>query len=65
MLFVKLSYVILALMISLPLAAQEERRKPAAKKPVAKLQTAHTKATPEQVRKFNQLQKKQQQDSQR
>jgi hypothetical protein len=54
-----------ALMISLPLSAQEARKQPAAKRPAAKQQTAHTKATPEQVRKFNQLQKKQQQDSQR
>ncbi len=61
----KPGYVLVALMISLPLAAQEERRKPAAKKPAAMQQTAHTKATPEQVRKFNQLQKKQQQDRQR
>lgn len=61
----KPGYVLVALMISLPLAAQEERRKPAAKKSAAKLQAAHTKATPEQVRKFNQLQKKQQQDPQR
>ena len=52
--------LILALIVSLPLAAQEERKKPAVKKPVAKQQAAHTKATPEQVRKFNQLQKKQQ-----
>jgi hypothetical protein len=57
---VKPGYVVIALLVSLPLAAQEERRKPAAKKPAAKLQSAHTKATPEQVRKFNQLQKKQQ-----
>jgi hypothetical protein len=62
---VKLGYVVIALLVSLPLAAQEERKKPAAKKPVARQQTAHSKATPEQVRKFNQLQKKQQQDSQR
>ncbi len=61
----KPGYVLVALMISLPLAAQEARRKPAAKKPVANQQTAHTKATPEQVRKFNQLQKKQQRDPQR
>jgi hypothetical protein len=57
---VKPGYVVIALLVSLPLAAQEERRKPAAKKPVAKQQAAHTRATPEQVRKFNQLHKKQQ-----
>ena len=61
----KPGYVMVALMISLPLSAQEARKQPAAKRPAAKQQTAHTKATPEQVRKFNQLQKKQQQDSQR
>ena len=61
----KPGYFMIALMISLPLCAQEARNKPAAKKPVAKQQTAHTKATPEQVRKFNQLQKKHQQDPQR
>jgi hypothetical protein len=62
---VKPGYVLVALMISLPLAAQEERSKPAGKKPIARQQTAHTKATPEQVRKFNQLQKKRQQNPQR
>ena len=61
----KPGYVLVALLISLPLAAQEERRKPAPKKPAAKQETAHTRATPEQVRKFNQLQRKQQQDPQR
>ena len=61
----KPGYLLVALMISLPLAAQDERRKQPAKKPAAKQQTAHTKATPEQVRKFNQLQKKQQQNPQR
>lgn len=61
----KPGYLVIALLISLPLAAQEARKQPAAKKPVAKQQAAHTKATPEQVRKFNQLQRKQQQDPQR
>jgi cytochrome c-type biogenesis protein CcmH/NrfG len=49
-----------ALVLSLPALPQEKsKNKPAAK------QAAHSKATPEQVRKFNRLQKKQQQDPQR
>jgi len=49
-----------ALVLSLPALPQEKpKNKPAAK------QAAHSKATPEQVRKFNQLQKKRQQNPQR
>ncbi len=49
-----------ALVLSLPALPQEKpKSKPAAK------QAAHSKATPEQVRKFNQLQKKRQQNPQR
>jgi hypothetical protein len=47
----------LALLISAPLAAQEPVKK---KKPTPKKQIAHNKPTPEQIRKFNALQKKQQ-----
>ena len=48
--------LLLALLIALggSVEAQETRKKPAAKK-----QKAHTKATPEQIRKFNQLQEQQ------
>jgi hypothetical protein len=53
----------LALVLSVPAFAQE--KKPPAKKQVAKNQQgsavkpkAHTKPTPEQIRKFNELQEK-------
>jgi len=46
--------LIFLLLISTSVAAQEARPKPAPKKVAAK---AHAKATPEQVRKFNQLEK--------
>ena len=55
----------LALVLSVPVFAQEE--KPPAKKQVAKKQKpaaqkpkAHSKPTPEQIRRFNELEKKQQ-----
>jgi len=54
---------VLALALSAPLAAQEEpvKKKPAAKKKQATAtQGAHKKPTPEQLRKFKQLEKKQQ-----
>ena len=42
-------------------AAQDPAKKPARKSSAKKgLQAAHAKPTPEQVRRFNQLQKKQQ-----
>jgi hypothetical protein len=48
--------LLLALLIAFgaPAQAQETKKKPAVK------QKAHSKATPEQIRKFNQLEKKQQ-----
>ena len=49
--------VLVALLLCLPAWSQEKPKK----KPATK-QAAHKKATPEQIRKFNQLQKKQQQD---
>ena len=55
--------LVLALALSAPLAAQEEpvKKKPAAKKKQATAtQGAHKKPTPEQLRKFKQLEKKQQ-----
>jgi hypothetical protein len=45
------------LLISTSLAAQEAKPKPPPKQPA--VQKAHAKATPEQVRKFKQLQEKQ------
>ena len=50
-----------ALSLSLPLCAQETEKapKPAAKKPVGP-QKAHHKASKDEIRKFNELQKKQQ-----
>ena len=50
------TFLIFFMAISTSLSAQEAKKKPAAKKPPA----AHSKATPEQIRKFNQLEKKQQ-----
>ena len=45
----------LALVLAMPLAAQDQA--PRKKKPAAK-QAAHKKATPDQIRKFNELEKK-------
>lgn len=48
--------LLLAMLVAFGVSAQETpKRKPAAKKQ----QTAHAKATPEQIRKFNQLEKQQ------
>lgn len=49
-----------AFLLSMPLAAQPTPEKPAAKKkaPAKKQQVVHKKPTPEQIRKFNELQKK-------
>jgi hypothetical protein len=54
---------IAALVLALPLSAQETpvKKKPAAKKPAAAKKTSHRKPTPEQIRKFNELEKKQKQ----
>jgi hypothetical protein len=55
----RLVCLVLALLVSMPLAAQEEKK---AVKQVAakqkKQQKTHKKPTPEQIRKFNELQKK-------
>jgi hypothetical protein len=53
---VRLVLLALALAVSLPVHAQEKEK---AKKKQAK-QVVHKKASPEQIRKFNELQKKQQ-----
>jgi hypothetical protein len=66
---VKVLCHVLAATLSLPAWAQDkvEKKKPAAKKPAAAKKQdsaqhrAHMQATPEQIRKFNELQKKQQQ----
>ena len=57
----RFAWLALASLLSLPIAAQEPaKKKPAAKKQVAgKKKVAHQKPTPEQIRKFNELQKKQ------
>jgi hypothetical protein len=52
---VRLGLLLLGLLIFGFAAAQEPKKKPTAKKP----QTAHKKATPDQIRKFNQLEKQQ------
>lgn len=48
---------LLALAIALPVVAQDKPPAPK-KKPAAKQPVAHKKATPEQIRKFNELEKK-------
>ena len=56
--------LILALLMSAMAAAQDPAQKPSKKPAAKKLQhSAHAKPTPEQVRRFNQLQKKQQESS--
>jgi hypothetical protein len=42
--------------VVMPAAAQEKKKAPPQKMPVAK---GHSKPTPEQIRRFNELQKKQ------
>jgi len=59
---VRFACLALALLMSVPAAAQVEKqeKKAAKKKQVAgKKKVAHRKPTPEQIRKFNELQKKQ------
>jgi hypothetical protein len=56
---VRALWLALALVIAVPGAAQDKDKAPKKKKPAAK-QVAHKKATPEQIRKFNELQKKSQ-----
>ena len=50
----RLLILLLGLALAAPLAAQDAPKKKAAKK-----QMAHKKPTPEQIRKFNELEKKQ------
>ena len=54
----RVALLALALAVSLPVCAQEkaEKKQAKGKKPAA----AHKKASPEQIRKFNEMQKKQQ-----
>jgi hypothetical protein len=52
--------LLLVLFVALSAAAQDApQRKPAAKPAAKRPQIAHSKATPEQIRKFNQLEKQQ------
>ena len=54
--------LLLSLALALPAWAQDDRPAPAPKKPAAtrkQAPVAHKKPTPEQIRKFNQLEKKQ------
>jgi len=50
--------LLIALALAMPVAAQEKA--PPKKKPATKQPVAHKKATSEQIRKFNELQKKRQ-----
>ena len=52
--------LILAMLLGATAAAQEKGKKPPAKKK----QAAHAKPTPEQIRRFNELQKKRQGEKQ-
>ena len=56
----KSAWLLAALMIAWGGVAAQEKKRPAAKKAPLKTGAAHTKATPEQIRKFNELEKKQQ-----
>ena len=56
----RLAVLILACFLVAPVAQAQDK---ARKKPAAKKQLAHKKPTPEQIRKFNQLQKKKQRDA--
>ena len=51
--------LVLALAVGLPLHAQEEKKPPAAKRPPAAAKKAHQKPSKDQIRKFNDLEKKQ------
>jgi hypothetical protein len=50
----KFLVIVLALLVAAPADAQDKAAK---KKPAAKKQAVHKKPTPEQIRKFRQLQK--------
>ncbi len=54
--------LLLLLALALPAMAQD---KPAPKKKPAPMAKAHKKATPEQVRRFNELEKKRQREASR
>jgi hypothetical protein len=54
---VKAGWLLLAILVGSSAAAQE-KKKPAVKKGPARTHAAHSKATPEQIRRFNELQKK-------
>jgi hypothetical protein len=62
---VRLGWLLLAILLGSSAVAAQEKKKPAAKKVAGKTQPAHARATPEQIRRFNALQKKQPPESQR
>ena len=57
----RLTALVAALLVSLPLCAQEKDKVATKKKKAVPAKAAHKQASKEQVRKFNELQKKQQQ----
>ena len=58
-------FALLAALLMIPVAAAQDepkaKKKPAAKKTVPAKQAAHKKPTPEQIRKFKELEKKKKQ----
>ena len=56
----KSGWLLAALLLASSGVAAQEKKKAAAKRAAPKAHAAHTKATPEQIRKFNELEKKQQ-----
>jgi len=56
---VKALVLVLSAALAAPAVAQEKKKAPP-KKPVAAKPVAHQKASPEQIRKFNELEKKRQ-----
>jgi large-conductance mechanosensitive channel len=56
---VRFAWLAVALFISVPVVAQVEKKAVTKKQAAAKKKKAHQKPTPEQIRKFNELQKKQ------
>jgi hypothetical protein len=56
----RLLVLVFSLLLAAPLHAQDKAPK---KKSAAKKQAAHKKPTPEQVKKFNQLQKQKQREA--
>jgi hypothetical protein len=55
---VRLAWLLLAILLGSSAVAAQEKKKPHAKKPAGKTPAAHSRASPEQIRRFNELQKK-------